>query len=147
MCFVLTGLASIGFPGTFGFVGTELLVDGVVEAYPTVGVAVVLAAAINGIAVVRAYFLLFTGTRYVSSISLEIRPRERYAVLLLAALILVGGLFPQPGVASRFGAAEQILRSRGGDSSPYAANLRGRNAAGGLTSAHRAALAAGSLCK
>ena len=36
MCFVLTGLASVGFPGTFGFVGTELLVDGAVEAYPHV---------------------------------------------------------------------------------------------------------------
>jgi len=112
MCFLLTGLASIGFPGTFGFVGTELLVDSVVEAYPYIGVAVVLAAALNGIAVVRAYFLLFTGTRYVSSISLQLRARERYAVLALAALILVGGLVPQPGVESRYRAAEELLSER-----------------------------------
>jgi NADH-quinone oxidoreductase subunit M len=32
MCFGLTGLAAVGFPGTFGFVGTEILVDGAVEA-------------------------------------------------------------------------------------------------------------------
>ena len=44
VCFLLTGLASVGFPGTFGFVGTELLVDGAVEAYPYVGIAVVVAA-------------------------------------------------------------------------------------------------------
>jgi len=112
MCFVLTGLASIGFPGTFGFVGTELLIDGVVAAYPLIGIAVVLAAALNGIAVIRAYFLLFTGVSYVSSISLGIRARERYAVLTLAAIILAGGLLPQPGVASRYRAAEDLLSYR-----------------------------------
>jgi NADH-quinone oxidoreductase subunit M len=112
MCFVLTGLASVGFPGTFGFVGTELLVDGAVEAYLSVGVAVVLAAALNGIAVVKAYFLLFTGTRHVSSVSLRIRIRERYAVLGLAAIILIGGFFPQPGVVSRQRAADEILHAR-----------------------------------
>ncbi len=112
MCFLLTGLASVGFPGTFGFVGTELLVDGAVEAYPYVGIAVVLAAALNGIAVVQAYFKLFTGKTYLSSVSLQIRARERYAVLALAALILLGGLMPQSNVASRHHAAEELLKSR-----------------------------------
>ena len=80
--------------------------DGAVEANPYVGLAVVAAAALNGIAVVRAYFLLFTGTRHVSTVSLGIGLRERFAVLTLAALILGGGLFPQPGVTSRERAAE-----------------------------------------
>jgi NADH-quinone oxidoreductase subunit M len=111
-CFLLTGLASVGFPGTLGFVATELLVDGAVEAGPHVGLAVALAAALNGIAVVRAYFLLFTGARHASSVSLTITPRERFAVLTLAALILGGGLFPQPGIASRHSAAEDILKQR-----------------------------------
>jgi NADH-quinone oxidoreductase subunit M len=112
MCFGLTGFASIGFPGTFGFIGTELLVDGAVEASPYVAIAVVVAAAINGIAVVSAYFRLFSGTRYFSSVSLQIAPRERYAVLGLATLILILGLVPQPGVASRYHAAEQIIENR-----------------------------------
>jgi NADH-quinone oxidoreductase subunit M len=112
MCFVLTGLASVGFPGAFGFVGMELLVDGAVSAYPYVGVVVVLAAALNGIAVVRAFFLLFTGTHYFSAVSLQIRVRERYAVLALAALILVGGLFPQPVVTSCNRAAETLQQQR-----------------------------------
>lgn len=112
MCFVLTGLGSVGFPGTFGFVGTEILVDGATVAYPYVGIAVVLAAAINGIAVVQAYFYLFTGTRYASSVPLRMRPRERYAVLTLATLILLGGFFPQPGVESRHQAAKDILELR-----------------------------------
>jgi len=112
MCFVLTGLASVGFPGTFGFVGTELLVDGAGETHLYVGVAVVIAAALNGIAIVKAYFLLFTGTRHVSFVLLKIRARERYAVLTLAALILTGGFIPQPGVVSRHRAADELLQAR-----------------------------------
>lgn len=112
MCFALTGLASVGFPGTFGFIGTELLVDGAVEAYPYIGIAVVVAAALNGISVMQAYFRLFTGTTYVSTVPLKIRTRERYAVLTLAALILLGGLFPQFEVAGRYRAATELLKSR-----------------------------------
>jgi NADH-quinone oxidoreductase subunit M len=110
--FLLTGLASVGFPGTIGFISTELLVDSAVEANPYVGFAVVATSALNGIAVIRAYFLLFTGARHVSTVSSGIGVRERIAVLTLSALILGGGLFPQPGVSSRQRAAEEILEDR-----------------------------------
>ena len=112
VCFLLTGLASVGFPGTMGFVASEMLVTGVVEASPVVGVAAILAGALNGIAILRAYLLLFTGRRYASTVSLAITGRERFAVLTLAALILLGGLFPQANVESRYKAAEVILRAR-----------------------------------
>jgi NADH-quinone oxidoreductase subunit M len=90
------------------------LVEGAVQASPSVGLAVAVVAAVNGIAVVRAYFLLFTGTRHASTVSLSIGPRERFAALTLAALILLGGLFPQPGVSSRHRAAVGILERRSG---------------------------------
>jgi NADH-quinone oxidoreductase subunit M len=112
VCFLLTGLACVGFPGTLGFISAELLVDSAVEANPWIGVFVVAAGALNGIAVMRAYFSLFTGARHHSSISLRIGDRERAAVLTLAALILGGGLFPAPGVATRYRAASEILRDR-----------------------------------
>ncbi|HEX3657456.1 MAG TPA: proton-conducting transporter membrane subunit [Pirellulales bacterium] len=112
VCFLLTGLASVGFPATIGFISTELLVDGAIEANPSVGVAVVAAAALNGIAVLRAYFRLFTGARHVSTVSLGIGLRERIAVLTLAFLILLGGLIPQPGISSRQRAAQEILAGR-----------------------------------
>ncbi|MFO0903997.1 MAG: proton-conducting transporter membrane subunit [Pirellulales bacterium] len=112
VCFALTGLASVGFPGTVGFVGMELLVDGAVESYPLVGATVVIAAALNGIAIVRIYFLMFTGTRYVSSVPLAIGRREQIAVLAMASLILIGGLIPQPGIATRYQAADELLRHR-----------------------------------
>ena len=120
MCFLLTGLASVGFPGTLGFVAAELLVDGAAEASPYVALAVALAGALNGIAVLRVYFLLFTGARHASSVRLRVGPRERLAILTLAALILGGGLVPQPGVLSRHRAALDILRAR--DGSGTAAN-------------------------
>ena len=112
ICFLLTGLGCVGFPGTIGFIGTEMLIDGAVEAFPHVGPLLVIAATFNGIAIMRAYFLLFTGTRYASSVSLKIGGRERIAVLTLAALILGGGLIPQPGVSTAYHAATELLAER-----------------------------------
>ena len=112
VCFLLAGMGSVGFPGTLGFVGIEMLVDGAIGANPLIGIAIVLTAAVNGIAVVRVYFLLFAGSRHVSSVSLAITPRERCAVLALAILILGGGLAPQFAVASRYHAADAALKDR-----------------------------------
>jgi NADH-quinone oxidoreductase subunit M len=112
--FLLTGLASIGFPGTVGFIGTELLVEGAVEISPMVGVIVVLVAALNSLAVLHAYFRIFTGRHHVTSINLRTRRPEALAVLTLALLILGGGLYPQPGVASRFHAATKLIEIRRG---------------------------------
>jgi len=110
--FLLTGLASIGFPGTLGFVSTEMLVDGAIEANVVVGLIVVAITAFNSIAVLRVYFLLFTGKRHVSTVPLGTTRRERFAVLILTAMILGGGLFPQPGILSRADAARAILADR-----------------------------------
>ncbi len=112
ICFMLTGMASVGFPGTFGFLGSELLIDGVIHTYPIVGLGVTLAAALNGIAVVQAYFKLFTGTKHVSSVPLGVCFREQVAVLTLIALIVGGGAWPQPGMLSRHNAAKEILSGR-----------------------------------
>jgi NADH-quinone oxidoreductase subunit M len=111
ICFLITGMASVGFPGSFGFLGTELLVDGAVTASLFVGVAVVIAAAINGIAVMRTYFLLFTGRKQPATVPLAVSGREWFAVLTLVVLIIGGGVYPHPGVASRYAAAQQLLRS------------------------------------
>ena len=110
--FLLTGLASIGFPGAFGFIGMELLVRGAVDTYPYVGAVVVVAAALNGIAIMAAYFRLFTGVRHVASIPLAMRGTERIAVLTLATLIIAGGLFPQTSIRSRYAAADQLVELR-----------------------------------
>ena len=73
--FLLTGLASVGFPFTLGYVAADLLVEGAIETNLALGIVVVLAAAVNGIAIVRAYLLLFTGRRHESTVSLAITGR------------------------------------------------------------------------
>ena len=72
VCFLLTGLASVGFPGTSGSWRPSCWSTGRSRPTARSASAVVVAAALNGIAVVRAYFLLFTGTRHVSTVSLGI---------------------------------------------------------------------------
>lgn len=114
--FLLTGLSSIGFPGTIGFVGMELLVEGTVEIYPLVGIALVLTAALNGISILRAWFRMFTGTRHVATISLKARPGERFSATVLSLLVLGGGIWPQPGIHSRYHAADALLNLRKTDS-------------------------------
>lgn len=110
--FLLTGLASIGFPATIGFVGMELLIEGAVEVYPLVGTMVAIAAALNGIAVVMAYFRVFTGHSNPTLIPMHARNSEKIAVLMLSLLIIGGGLVPQPGVASRYHAAKELTHQR-----------------------------------
>ena len=114
ICFMFTGLASVGFPGTFGYIAADLLVEGAIEANLALGLTVVVASALNSIAIVRAYFLIFTGGRHSAAVSLAITGRERFAVLTLAALIIGGGLVPQFHVASRHRAAEALLEQRAG---------------------------------
>ena len=110
--FLLTGLAAIGFPGTIGFIAIELLVEGAVEVYPQVGSAVVIAAALNGIAILHAYFRIFTGRRATAHASLSARWPERVSILLLTVLIVGGGIAPQSSVASRYHAAIELSRHR-----------------------------------
>lgn len=110
--FLLTGLGAIGFPATIGFVGMELLIEGAVEVYPLVGTMVVIASALCGIAVLMAYFQIFTGIHNRTLIPMNARPAERMAVMVMTLLILGGGLYPQPGVASRYHAANELSQQR-----------------------------------
>jgi NADH-quinone oxidoreductase subunit M len=86
--------------------------DGAVAADLWVGLGLIFAAAIDGIAVVRVYFILFTGRRHESVAHLAVTNAERVAILTLVGLILIGGLIPQPAIADRFLAAEHIIESR-----------------------------------
>lgn len=107
--FLLTGLASVGFPCTIGFVASELLTESVVDYSPWVACMVVLAMTLNGIAIMRAYFRIFAGSKHITSIPMRSQPEERFAIILMTVLILGGGLYPQPGVESRYRAAVHLL--------------------------------------
>jgi NADH-quinone oxidoreductase subunit M len=110
--FLLSSLASVGFPGTIGFAGGEVLIDGLIHLHPTLGTMALVATAFVGIAAIRAYFMIFTGCQRFSSMPLGTRSRERAAVLALTLPLLAGGLWPQPIVDARFRAVQQLFHSR-----------------------------------
>jgi NADH-quinone oxidoreductase subunit M len=130
--FLAMGLACTGFPGTLGFVGQELLVNGAVEAFPVMGFAVVIASALTGLAVVRMYFSLFCGRPDPlarAGLSLGLRRREAWTFGALVVVLVGFGIVPRPLVDSRFEASQQILRLRmldepsaGRDARPRAAD-------------------------
>ena len=115
VAFLAMGLACTGFPGTLGFIGQELLVNGAVSVFPVMGFAVVVASALTGLAVLRMYFSLFCGrsdVRAHASLRLGLRPREAWTFMALVITLIGLGLAPRPLVDSRFAASDEILRQR-----------------------------------
>src|SRR5207247_10733363 len=113
--FLCMGLACTGFPGTLGFVGQELLVDGAVDAFPVLGFAVVAASALTGVAVLRMYFSLFCGRSDAlaqSGLSFGLTRRGAWAFVALVVRLVGFGIAPRSLVDSRFAASDDILRLR-----------------------------------
>jgi NADH-quinone oxidoreductase subunit M len=113
--FLCMGLACTGFPGTLGFVGQELLVDGAVDAFPVMGFAVVIASALTGLAVLRMYFSLFCGRSGAlahSDLRFGLTRREAWTFVVLVIALIGFGVAPRPLVDSRFAASDEILRLR-----------------------------------
>ena len=113
--FLSMGLACTGFPGTLGFVGQELLVNGAVDAFPVLGFAVVIASALTGLAVLRMYFSLFCGRpdmRSYSDVWFRLTKREAWTFVALVIALIGFGVAPRALVDSRFAASDDILRQR-----------------------------------
>jgi NADH-quinone oxidoreductase subunit M len=113
--FLILGLACTGFPGTLGFVGQELLVNGAVDAFPVMGFAVVAASALTGLAVLRMYFSLFCGRPDQlahAGLRFDVTRREAWTFVALVIALIGFGLVPRPLVDSRFVASDEILRQR-----------------------------------
>ena len=112
--FLAMGLACTGFPGTLGFIGQELLLDGGVDVFP-IRFAVVIASALTGLAVLRMYFSLFCGRSDALAppgLRLGLRPREAWTFVALVIALIGLGLAPRPLVDSRFNASDDIFRLR-----------------------------------
>ncbi|MCZ7582558.1 MAG: proton-conducting transporter membrane subunit [Deltaproteobacteria bacterium] len=108
--FLLLGLCSVGFPGTLGFVGAELLIDGSVAARPELAVAIVVATVLNGLAVVNMYFRLFCGRRRPVNTRLALRPREHIGFMALVVILALLGLWPRGLLDTRVRAAQKRRR-------------------------------------
>ena len=92
--FLVTGLASVGLPGTLGFVAEDLLVQGSVDEFPLLAFALIVATALNGMTVMRNFFLLFNGSaRHQGEQDLTLR--EALALSLLMVVLVGAGLAPR----------------------------------------------------
>jgi len=100
--FMLMGLASVGFPMTLGFVAEDLLAQGAIESNPAWAFALIAATALNGMAVMRAFFRLFSGRR-IHTGETDLTGRESYALSLVLLALLIGGIAPSWLVSQEFG--------------------------------------------
>jgi len=94
--FLLLGMASIGLPGTNGFVAELLMLLGILQASP--GVAVI---ALLGVILGAAYFLGFFQRAFLGPVTqpavasaMDLRPRELLIASVMGLLVLAGGLLP-----------------------------------------------------
>ena len=104
--FVLAGLASLGLPGLSGFVAELLVFLGLFKTYPVLGVLGVIGAAITAVYILRLISSVFFGKsddaewedrfdrRYAAAP--DGWPTERLSALVLAAFVVLIGLFPFP---------------------------------------------------
>jgi NADH-quinone oxidoreductase subunit M len=137
LAFLCFGLASVGFPGTLGFIGQELLAEGATTALPRVGFGVVAAVALGGIAVLRMYFALFCGPPATTSLEQGLRRREVVGFTLLLAPLLAGGLLPAAFVGSRTEAATVLLARRAATTGTPVPGTGATRPAAGQPTAHR----------
>jgi NADH:ubiquinone oxidoreductase subunit 5 (subunit L)/multisubunit Na+/H+ antiporter MnhA subunit len=99
VAFLILGFGSVGLPLTLGFVAEELLVQGSTAEHPHLGLALILATALNGINVIRCFFMLFSG-RDENNGEWDLLPRERSALSLAIFLLFVGGIAPSFAIAA-----------------------------------------------
>ncbi|EYF02947.1 complex I subunit 4 family protein [Chondromyces apiculatus] len=109
--FFLLACASIGFPGALTFVSEDLLIHGVLHVHPVLAVIMLVATAINGITVFRAFQRTFLGpaprARYAAVESMLLR--ERVVLLSLVALTVVLGVAPTRLLVLREGVVDRVV--------------------------------------
>jgi NADH-quinone oxidoreductase subunit M len=95
--FFLFGLASMGVPGTNGFVAEHLLLLGVLQAHTGTGLAALMGMVLGTAYFINLYRQVFLGEAHTSLVpdAADLQQRELWVVVCLAALILLAGIYPE----------------------------------------------------
>ncbi|HZF52737.1 MAG TPA: NADH-quinone oxidoreductase subunit M [Polyangiaceae bacterium] len=96
--FFLIGLASIGLPGTAGFVGEHLILLGTFRADWRVAAVALLGVILGAAYFFRHFERAFLGpiTRPSANAIRDLRPREILVLASLSVIILCAGIYPRP---------------------------------------------------
>lgn len=95
--FIVAGLASLGLPGTSGFVAEFLVFAGAFKTYPVAGVLGIIAAMLTAVYILRLVAKVFYGPLEMSWEKLrDADLRERFAAGTLVAVLIIVGVMPSP---------------------------------------------------
>lgn len=105
---LVLSLAMVGLPGSLGFVGEDLLLQGLVRDVPWVAGVLVVGTALTGVAVLRAMLKTCFGpaARWTEAVP-DLFRRER-ALVVLMVVLLGFGLFPSRLVEAHHGDLERL---------------------------------------
>lgn len=105
--FLLMALSIAGLPGTLEFVAEDVLLNGATSGGILATLLTVVTLAAVGFNALRLTFCVFYGPAASEGVDMDIRPRERVALMALVAVVLLGGIAPSllPLVASTARAA------------------------------------------
>ncbi|MEW5738863.1 MAG: proton-conducting transporter membrane subunit [Myxococcota bacterium] len=113
---LMLAFGAAGLPGSLGFVGEDLLLQGLVHQRPLVAGVLVGCTALVGIALLRAMLrTCFGPVQPWAATAPDLFPRERPLVLLAVAVVLLG-VWPQPLVQAHqrdVAALQEAWTSRG----------------------------------
>jgi NADH-quinone oxidoreductase subunit M len=96
--FLLCGLAGLGLPGTAGFPGEWLVLLATLQTHTGAGIAALAAMVFGGAYFMGLYRKAFFGpaTRPAVATADDLLVRERWAAVIVGAMILIFGFWPQP---------------------------------------------------
>jgi NADH-quinone oxidoreductase subunit M len=92
--FFILGFLCVGIPLGMGFIGEDLLVHGIIEHYPWLGLGIIIATCLNGINIYRSYMIIFTGEAPKEKLALDIQNKHYYPFVITIFIILIFGLYP-----------------------------------------------------
>lgn len=93
--FMVTGLASLGLPGTFNFIAEFSVFVGAIQVYPVLAVISIFAIVITAIYVLRVIQQVFFGPRNAKWDHLEdAKGVELIPIFLLGSILIILGCFP-----------------------------------------------------
>lgn len=98
IAFLILGFASVGLPTTLGFVAEDLILQGSVDEWPVLGIALILATGLNGFTVMQSFFHLFHGAR--DGGAPDLTQREWMVLTVLLVALLFTGALPGAVVGS-----------------------------------------------